>query len=257
MSGLVPSPLAQIFRHNGYEVNTLYRDSYFGSRKGPFVDFYDHNKILSVCDLMGSVEQKLGFYGACFVRRTDIFPSGGKVSGSSTAHLKSYLENKLFKRDQPQILFAHLIPPSHVNRKTFRRTAEQLAAARKIYELESRIAATNLRIIKDLIVSNDPDSIIFVFGDHGVYLSNVERFEDDRAFFVQDRFGVLGGIYPATACASTFDNAYADGFLTTAWVARLIVQCLADGVDPFTNDYKHDVLFIFEHRYRPKDYLYE
>ena len=39
--------------------------------------------------------------------------------------------------------------------------------------------------------------------------------EDDPAFFLQDRFGILGGVYPRDRCAAQFDEAERKCYATT------------------------------------------
>jgi hypothetical protein len=256
MQGMNPSPLIQIFKHNGYEVSTIYKNSYFGSKKGPYVDHYEFNRTFSVCDFMEPVERRLAFYGACFVRKTEAFPHGALVKGKDIDHFVYQLE-RLLKRKKPQAVIAHLHPPAHTDQKSFRYVADQIKAFKTKYSGWSHKAAANLRLLKAVIEKSDPNPIIFVFGDHGMHLSSGAQKPDPR-FFVQDKFGVLGGIYPADFCSSGIDDAYKrKGYLTTTWVARLIVQCLAGGEDPFVNpDYDH-FIFTGDRSYRAEDYLYE
>jgi hypothetical protein len=164
---------------------------------------------------------------------------------------------KVFKRTTPQLFFAHMYPPMHVDKKTFRGTPEQLNFFRSHYLRSSTAAGSNIRKIRDLIHRHDPESLLFVFGDHGILLSNAVKFEHDKSFYVQDRYGVLGGIYPASACANIFDRAQIQPFQTTAGVARLIVQCLANDVDPFSVEYQHDHIHVNGELIRISDYLYE
>jgi hypothetical protein len=267
MQGTRPSPLIQIFQHNGYEANVLYKNSYFGDRKGTHVDHYQYNKIMSVCDFIGDIERLIGFFGACLVRQSVLFPRGALVPGPDVNFLMHYLAD-IFKRDKPQVLFAHIHPPFHANVKTFsRENVADLWDFRKRYYSDSVKAGENLALIKQTIIKNDQKAIIFIFGDHGTYVSNAERraYEQDRSehkiFFVQDHFGVLGGIYPSHTCADYFDGALEEyGYLTTTFVARLIVQCLAGGQDPFIRYYKHVLFYSTKNQEKtldPRVYVYE
>jgi hypothetical protein len=109
-----------------------------------------------------------------------------------------------------------------------------------------------------MIIAHDRDSIIFVFGDHGTYVSTGESFKEARTFFVQDSFGVLGGIYPAATCSHYFNQAIKEkGYLTTTWVARLLVQCLANGDDPLPASYEHLLLLFNGTTLDPKEFVYD
>ena len=59
-----------------------------------------------------------------------------------------------------------------------------------------------MRQIIDHVKNNDPEAILFVFGDHGAFQSSRLKFEDDPTFFVLDRYAILGGVYPPDRCAS-------------------------------------------------------
>ena len=61
---------------------------------------------------------------------------------------------------------------------------------------------------------NDPDAILYVYGDHGPGLSQGVSFEDAPTFVVQDKLGVLGGVYPPDACATYFDETLSKGYMT-------------------------------------------
>lgn len=235
LQGVSPSPLFQIFRHNGYEVSTLYNNTFFGPEKGPYIDHYEVNRRFSACKFLEPFERRYAFYGACFLRQTSFFKDEVKVPGGGTAHLLSYLR-EMQGRDRPQLLVAHIAPPMHVSMKSFGGTPSEMASFRKSYKRASNKAASNLKRVADFMKQNDPNSIVVVFGDHGIFLSKDSR---DMMFFVQDRYAVMGGILPADACQSYLSQIS----ITTAEVGRRIVQCLAGGTDPFIVPYTHKINF--------------
>ena len=129
-----------------------------------------------------------------------------------------------------------------------------------VYKEAFNRAAIVLEQIIEHLRTNDPDSILFVFGDHGAWLSRGLAVEDDPAFFLQDRFGILGGVYPRDRCAPQLDEAERKGYMTSLDVVHAIVQCLADGQSPlleprrdrfWTGDLPED------HPYDYKEFLYE
>ena len=70
---------------------------------------------------------------------------------------------------------------------------------------------------------------MYVYGDHGPWLSQGVSFEDNPTFVVQDRLGVLGGVYPPDACATYFDETLSKGYMTTLDGVHAILRCLSGG----------------------------
>jgi hypothetical protein len=253
MSGQMPSPLIEIFRHNGYETNTLYASAYFGAQKGPHVDSYRVNATFSVCTFMEPMEAALAFFGSCRLHDAVLVKQADKADPNS--HIDFLKANiiDIAQRSSPQLLVAHHAPPQHTA-KSFTGTEPEIAAFRETYGTLSQLAAENLDQLVSLISERDPDAILVVFGDHGAWLSRVVDFKDDKTFFVQDRFGVAGGIFPADACQESFDAPIDQAFVTTPQVARMVIRCLAGGVDAFDPSYTHNPPMTGESY---GDYVYE
>jgi hypothetical protein len=79
----------------------------------------------------------------------------------------------------------------------------------------------------------DPEAIVYVFGDHGPWISRQDSIEENEVFFVQDRFGVYGGIHPAERCNDALTAANDQGFMTVLQGAHMIISCLSGGEDAF------------------------
>jgi hypothetical protein len=236
--GIRPSPLLEIFAHNGYETTTLYQRSYFGGDKGAFVDHYEVNEEFSVCDFMDAAYRRFTFFGACYLLASrNLFPKNPKVAGAEVEFLLTKLDEAT-RRQRPQLFIGHIRPPRHPD-TSFRPTEENIRAFRETYDNLSRRAAENLTRIRGLIEARGEDSILLVFGDHGPFLSRRFAFDEDPDFVVQDRYGVIAGIHPSDACAEHWQAAPPDGPITIPEAARLIVRCLAGGVDPFVQPYAH------------------
>ena len=112
----------------------------------------------------------------------------------------------------------------------------------------------------DHLRANDPNAILFVFGDHGALLSNGMELEDDPAFFLQDRFGILGGMYPRDRCAPELDEAESKGYMTSLDVVHAILACLSGGQSPLIEP-RRDRFWGSgmpeNHSYDYKEFLYE
>jgi len=236
--GIRPSPLLEIFAHNGYETNTVYQRSYFGGDKGAFVDHYEVNEEFSVCDFMDEAYKRFTFFGACYLLASRrLFPKNPRVPGAEVEFLMASLEEAT-RREKPQLFIGHIRPPRHPD-TSFRPTEENIRSYREIYERLSRAAGENLTRIKKYLEAQNEDFILLVFGDHGVFLSRRYAFDDNPEFVAQDRYGVIAGVYPTDVCSEYWASSQSDDYITTAEVSRLLVRCLAGGADPFVVPYAH------------------
>lgn len=252
--GGIPSPLLEIFRHNGYETSTLYHTSFFGKEAGQHVDSYIYNSVHSVCTFMAKREISFSFFGVCNLRGMSFWRDKPKVDGNSFQFVLENLK-RIASNDKPQFVLAHTPPMGHTP-KEFSGSQEEMDDFRESYAEMSDTAAENLDVLVDTIARADPSAILFVFGDHGVWLSRKVKFKEQRMFFVQDRYAVLGGVYPKDACSASFDNPISKDFTTVEQVERMLIRCLAGGVDAFSPTYDHK-LNALGPDVRFEDYLYE
>ena len=65
-AGTHDAPLFRLFRRNGYEITTLYKNRYFGSR-GPYVDNHVTMRSDAVCGQLDAAIRDLSFYGYCAI----------------------------------------------------------------------------------------------------------------------------------------------------------------------------------------------
>ena len=79
-------------------------------------------------------------------------------------------------------------------------------------------------------------------------------------FNFQDRFAVLGGVFPRDRCGQYFDNVEAKGYMTTLDAVHSILGCLSDGQGALLGP-RYDRFFGVgleeDHDYRYEEYLYE
>lgn len=118
--------------------------------------------------------------------------------------------------------------------------------------------------ILDFLQSEDPEAILYVFGDHGPFVNRRLQEENSSKFFVQGGYGVFGGVYPRNRCTSSFAKPYTDGYTTISQGALMIIRCLSDGQEPVVNDIHYPVGIpdrIWgskdKQKYNYEDYLYE
>ena len=216
-AGRSPSPLLGILRGNGYETSTLFDFSFLGRRKGPWVDDYAFFRDRTLCNLLDEAIRPWAFWGYCRWFRGD-------------DHFRPFLERitSVDAGGEPQFTMAHLYIPGHAGTSYRHGDAAEFERYRARYLLMIETAAEHLdRIVRH--VEEDPDAILLLYSDHGMFRSRNVEFEDDPEFFVQDRYGVLGGVFPPDACAPWFDAAAAPGWMTLLDAVHAVLYCLSDG----------------------------
>ena len=255
-SGQSLSPLVSIMRENGYETTSIYNDFFFGHTKGPYIDNYLVNdETGAVCALMDEAVKKWALWGYCQI--TDASRSGTEITPAG-----DFLVRELtgVGQDRPQFVIAHIYMPGHTL-KSFRyddlRDRESFVDS---YISRSNQAASYLGQIIEHVRNDDPTAILFVFGDHGMFLSTGMQVKENPTFVIQDRFAVLGGVFPYDRCGPYFDQAEAKRYMTTLDAVHAILGCLSGGQSALLAP-RHDRFFggglEGEHDYRYEEYLYD
>ena len=220
-SGRNPSALLGILHRNGYETTSIYANDYFGRRKGPYIDNYVTITRSTICNLLDDSIRILSFWGYCRW-------FGGSFRGRYSLMTVEAIK-KAGANEGPQFVMVHLYLPGHVEGSFRHGDVEQLEAYKSYNVRMSESAARHLDAIIRHLEDNDPDAILLVYGDHGMFLSQGLEFEDDPTFVFQDHYGILGAVYPRDACAVWFDEASAKGWMTTLDAVHAILRCLSGG----------------------------
>ena len=174
-SGRIPSPLLEIFKHNGYTTNTLYQNPRFGKEKGPYVDNYFTERGYGVCEVLNEDFKYLTFLGYCQLRTMKSFTSLLERLNLSNdlneidfllANLRSGLDE-----GKPQMFLSYIFSPKHTP-KSFRwRKSETVDKYRQTYLRNSSTTAEYFEQLITFISREDPSAILYVFGDHGAFVS--------------------------------------------------------------------------------------
>ena len=238
-SGQNPSPLFTILRNNGYEITTIYANTYFGNKKGPYVDNYINIHEHTVCGLLDPKIRALSFWGHC--SRIDL---EGRRWDDPSVHRKTAPIMKVDVSGGPQFVMAYLKWPGHVNRSYRHDNASQFSAYSAIYLGGNNFAARQLDAIVRHLEENDPGAILLVFGDHGTRVSMGVKYEDNPTFTVQANYGVLGGVYPREACAAWFDEAAAaQNHMTVLDAVHALLRCLSGGESALAKPRNRTIFF--------------
>lgn len=258
VSGLRPSPLLTIFAKNGYETNALYEDTKFGPVKGPYLDHYELAMQPSLCrdNFVDSAIRDSAFFGAC--RLSKAFPLSllrPSLDDVFTSHLARLAE--IATRGRPQLTILQLRPPFHY-------TGEKLAGAdpgavkafASRYLRSAEQAAANLERLVRQVRMTDPDGLIFVFGDQGLGLAQDLTAEARTPFFVQDKLGVVGALFPAGSCAQYLPTPDSPTGVTTVEIVADLISCIAGGKSVYLPGYEHRALIGGE-TFALSPYVYE
>ena len=245
------SPLVWLLRINGYETTTIFNDTFFGYRKGQGIDNYTVNREVAVCSRLDHLIRPWAFWGFCWNRGDEADLSKG-----------DFIVRELSRVDtsNPQFVIAYLLLPGHTPLIFDNDDKRARVSFIERYKENSNEAASYLEEIIDHIKVNDPEAILFVHGDHGAWLSRGMEIEDDPTFFLQDRFGILGGIYPPDRCSAELDEAESKGYVTSLDIVHAILECLSGGQSPLReprNDRFWGSGVPEDHSYKYEDFLYE
>ena len=251
------SPLVWLLRFNGYETTSIFENAYLGNRGGPGIDNYFIKHDVALCSLLDPGIRPLAFWGYCWNKEVTAYRP------SQFLPRQEFFVQEVIGIDgnSPQFAIAHLILPSHTPLKRFDYSSQSdKESFFRRNEERFDAAAIFLEQILDHLRAKDPNAILFVYGDHGAWLSNGMRIEDDPEFFLQDRFGILGGVYPPDRCAAEFDEAESKGYVTSLDIVHAILECLSGGQSPLRvprNDRFWGGGVPEDHSYRYEDFLYE
>jgi len=261
--GLQASPLLRLFKDNGYETSTYHYSRYLGSYAGPNVDHYYYSRTYSVCEIVDPSMRAWTFFGYCLLQdkpwlRRALTALGLPTRVDPTELMLSHIQTSR-RSGAPQFFLGYIFSPGHVSRWYDQADPVARAAYRAQFVASSDETASALRRIVDYVAHNDPSAILFVFGDHGAYLSRSAKEADDKFFYVTDRIAVAGGIYPKERCEGSRNAAYDGGYSTVNLAALMILNCLSGGKNAFISRPTYRVLneALDEPGGDFKDFLYE
>ena len=250
-SGRANGPVTQILRSNGYKIWTGYDKTYFG-RKGPYVDFYVPEQRTFVQNALctQAVQNPVKFFGICHIASLVTTFAPEQVWADKIVEI---INHSIDEHIAPAFTLHYIYSPIGHTPLDFV-LSDQAAFEGYIehYRNGALEAAELMKRIHDLVENDNEPSIYIVLGDHGPYLSRFMKFEDDRTFFVQDRYGILVTILVnESGCSSEQLKHYTAQFASPARVLASLMRCLARDPGQF------DHLMKFDEDYSFEDFLYE
>jgi hypothetical protein len=258
VTGQDQSALRYILNANGYKTHFTFDAGFFGSAKGPYLTKYNLYRPHSACHFLTDNARQFGFFGYCPLRDLKVFD--GVINAIRDKSFFDFIHGLIEtvardKHSGPQFYMQHILYPSHTL-PLFAGSAADNANYKNYFERRSKTAANAMDRMLTEIRTFDPNAIIFLYGDHGAYVSRPVQFEKDRQFFVQDRYGTLGAVINAEQCESYLTPPDGERFQTNARIAAGLVRCLAGGESPFINEVDFGVLRQIPNE-RFENYVYE
>lgn len=232
--GRRPSPITVLLSTNGYRIAVGFPDDFLGS-KGPFVDVYntpdDTKTVLksALCLTATDKEKSFQLYGFC-----NLFANFHSKDGIGKAEWPDFILREIVEKTptgQPSFTLHYIyMPIGHTGKSYDHTSSRYINGYRAYYEAQSKVLTSYLKKLVDAIEQHDPGSIVFIFGDHGPYLSRgVEpRDASSTEFYVQDRYGVFGALLKTRhACVDVAARAYTAEIVTPSRILAGIFRCLA------------------------------
>lgn len=253
-AGINNSPVFQIFHNNGYKISTGYsRKEYFG-KKGSYLD----EEVYTTYDRCEArlPSKYIQHFNLCYLIEYLETITDMKISAKARGRdwIEVLLEGYLNKANDPEqwLTLNYMFNPIGHTHGGFNNTEKENREYKK-YVIEQDALLSD--ILVDFITSikeNDPNSIVFVFGDHGPYISRATNFEDNPEFIIQDQYGIYGAIWDFNnVCADDPNDKSDRKFSTLAIELTDIIRCLSDDSaaldDIIDYDWEYDFSkFVYE-----------
>lgn len=254
-SGEKDSPLYHLFREQGYSIAAGFQTPYLG-RKGEYIDEYTEkfDPLLGNRFCFSNPDHNF-FFGIC-----SLFKKYSKWTGREQIWSQEVIETLQEKAttQTPWLTFHYLLPHVGHTKLNFQTgNDEDLQEYREQFAQKALEAVPILQEMLDSIHRQDPDAIIFIFGDHGAVLTRSMAEEENPEFFAQDQHGVFGAIEDNNQCKRDDLEHYRDpsGFTTLERVMAGILRCLAE--NPLDVDNALDAIDAFHEDTDFSLYLYE
>ena len=248
-NGHIRSPLFEAFSKNGYVTNTLYNSKYFGKEKGAHIDNYWVNIGVSICEFFDEITAKFFFFNYCNIVKSDFVKNtmadfGYTEEKDRFTYMLRVMQSQL-KSGTPQLFLTYTFSPGHTKWTYVTDSSDDYKEFQEEYKIGSKVVAQYLIRLFKFMKKYDPSGVVVLIGDHGALLSRTSSFDDKPEFYIQDRYGIFGGIYPKNACKEYIDNMN-EVFVTPTKIASVLLECVSGGGQVFKNKKPIFPLYINE-----------
>ncbi len=260
----VPTPGYEIFRHNGYKLQFMFSNTYFGGG----VDNLDYYGIARKDGLCQHAIKPYSFMGFCLPVTQDFIATLIDTKNYPYPEMLFDRIKKTAAMDEPWLTYAYIYEPGHAKNSFNPHKDSDWEEYRTQLAKNVKTAARLFEELMAIINKHDPEAITLIFGDHGAMtskglLNDASRMLIDSRTYegpkplskdtpltyeqvVQDRHAVINAIYPADVCSDNFKQ----NPFSLVRTVRELAKCLSGGQDPLPADYQpNDEVW--------RDYMYE
>jgi hypothetical protein len=256
-AGRSESPVSYIFKNNGYKLATGFDTFRIFGKPGSYIDEYRTTYPRStapsaICRFNGTRSNIMRLFGFCYYVPIILFEP--KLDEDSWHEIVLNTIGDKGKSNEPWLTFHYIYTPIGHTTGSYNSNsqADLDEYARNFVNQSNVIGDKILPKLVETIRINDPTSIVFVFGDHGPYLSRTLDHEESPEFYVQDRHGTFGALLATEYPCSIKDiEYYNQEYSTPERVLSGIIRCLSADPDSIDQAVKFDEAFDF------RKYLYE
>jgi len=228
-SGRRPSPLTALLHANGYQIATGFPITFMGVQ-GAHVDNYRPDPSWAVensalCILAGA--STISFFGFCEIGTVfDRAPIEKPWAEQVIGLVKDYLARP---SGSPVFSYHHILDPVGHTSLDFRTgDAESLQQFTRYFMPRAEQADALISRLTQVAQQASRPAIVLLLGDHGLWVSRTVSFEEDPAFFVQDRHGVVLAILAnETGCSQKELEHFMPSYATPERLIGGLIRCLA------------------------------
>ena len=246
-SGHRKSLLFEIFKKNNYDIFTGIPIGWWGDKRGKFID--DYLLIRGRNDFSGCMNRNkiLGipkFYGLCSLVRDDkkeLYRSYYNLFELNPRNFDDKFEKKIIENigqgNKPRLYAYHTVRTFHAESSLNYFDADELSSFRNEYSENFKYIKTFLLSFYNKIKERDPNSIVLVFGDHGVtaYRSQWGQVnsENSKDIFLDLYANQIFFLRTNNECSTT-DLRYNSNYSFQFSVILGLIDCLSEYDSKFT-----------------------
>lgn len=241
-SGHRKSLLFEIFKKNNYEVYTGIPIGWWGDKKGEFIDDYvvvRGRKDFSGCMNRNKILGIPKFYGLCSLVRDDkkeLYRSYYNLLELNPRKFDNEFEETIIENiqhgDKPRLLAYHTVRTFHAESSLDYYNDDDLSIFRDEYSRNFEYIKSFLLRFYNKIKKIDPNSIVLVFGDHGVTVFRSQwgqvNSENNRDIFLDLYANQIFFLKTDNECSTT-DLRYNSNYSFQFTVLLGLIDCLSEG----------------------------
>lgn len=242
ITGEFNSPLLDLFKNNDYKISINYKPFSF-AKATEYIDLSRHHKkkkltdeiYFSYCDWISN-HYYLRFFGICFF---------GKMFNRS--HVDDSFVQYVASSKKNWLTINYYNEPGHVPYKGLLENNNELEIYKKKFAEKSKIVVQILKGNLEKIKKSNKDSIVFVFGDHGLMLTDPYAFnyKEDVDLVFEDLFLSKGAYLDEKNICENLDEKYLGLYSTPIYLIRNLIKCLSVN-DPFLTKPNIDLIYARE-----------